>query len=472
MMKRLRYLIAAVNLRQLVCLTGLLSLISLLAQGQPAQTPNVIIILADDLGYGDLGCYGHPTIRTPNLDKMAEEGTRFTQFYVAANVCTPSRAALLTGRLPIRSGIYGKRGVFFTNSANGLPTSEITIAEALKTKGYQTALIGKWHLGSQPEHLPLQHGFDYYFGLPYSNDMGKVGSTPRQVSTNPPLPLYRNNRVIETEPDQRLLTKRYTTEAISFIKTNKSRPFFLYYASPFPHVPLYASSDFAGKSKRGLYGDVVEELDWSVGQLLTTLREQKLDKNTLVIFLSDNGPWQMNALAPGTGGSAGLLYEAKGSTYEGGMRVPAIAWGPGLVRAKTISTALVTSMDLYPTILNLAKADIPEDRTLDGLDIRALLKGQQETVTNVVYFYDSDRLQAIRKGPWKAHFMTHASYSPDPPAPHDPPLLYNVEADPSERFDVGKEHPDVIADLTNEYEKHKAGIQPVPPLLDAVVPAK
>ena len=403
---------------------------------------------------------------------MAEEGTRFTQVYVAANVCTPSRAALLTGRLPIRNGIYGKRQVFFTNSANGLPASEITIAEALRTKGYQTALIGKWHLGSQPEHLPLQHGFDYYFGLPYSNDMGKVGSIPTQVSTNLPLPLYRNNQVVETEPDQRLLTKRYTAEAVSFIKKNNAKSFFLYYASPFPHVPLYASDDFAGKSKRGLYGDVVEELDWSVGQILKALREQKLDKNTLVIFLSDNGPWQMKTLVPETGGSAGLLYEAKGSTYEGGMRVPAIAWGPGLVRPNVVSSAIATSMDLYPTILNLAKADIPKDRTLDGADIQPVLSGKKATVTNVVYFYDSNRLQAIRKGPWKAHFITHASYSPDAPTSHNPPLLYNVEADPSEQFEVGNEYPDVLEDLKKEYKNHKAGVQPVPPLLDAIVPAK
>lgn len=451
--------------------TAFLLLLSIgsVAEAQSTRSPNVIIILADDLGYGDLGCYGHPTIRTPNLDRMAEEGTRFTQFYVAANVCTPSRAALLTGRLPIRNGIFGKRQVFFTNSANGLPHSEITIAEALKTKGYQTALIGKWHLGSQPEYLPLQHGFDYYFGLPYSNDMGKVGSIPTQVNQNPPLPLYQNNKVIEIEPDQRLLTKRYTDEAIKFIKANKAKPFFLYYASPFPHVPLYASDKFAGKSKRGLYGDVVEELDWSVGQVLTTLREQKLDKNTLVVFLSDNGPWQMKTLVPGTGGSAGLLYEAKGSTYEGGMRVPAIAWRPGFVRPKMVSSAIATSMDLYPTILNLAKAALPNDRELDGIDIRHLLTGANEKTTDVVYFYDSDRLHAIRKGPWKAHFMTHASYSPEPPAPHDPPLLYNVEADPSERFEVGKDHPEVIEDLKKEYEKHKAGVKPVPPLLDAII---
>lgn len=458
--------------KKIACFSLLFVFFNSLANAQTNRTPNIIIILADDLGYGDLGCYGHPTIRTPNLYQMAQEGTRFTQFYVAANVCTPSRAALLTGRLPIRNGIFGKRGVFFTNSANGLPHSEITIAEALKTKGYQTALIGKWHLGSQPEYLPLQHGFDYYFGLPYSNDMGKVGAVPNLVTQNPPLPLYRNNTVIETEPDQQLLTKRYTNEVVTFIKKNKAKPFFLYYASPFPHVPLYASSDFAGKSKRGLYGDVVEELDWSVGQVLTTLREQKLDKNTLVIFLSDNGPWLMKALVPGTGGSAGLLYEAKGSTYEGGMRVPAIAWGPGLVQPKTVSSAIATSMDLYPTILHLANADLPTDRTLDGLDIQDLLSGKKASVTEVVYFYDSDRLHAIRKGPWKAHFTTHASYSPEAPAPHDPPLLYNVETDPSEKFEVGKEHPEVIDDLKKEYEKHKAGVKPVPPLLDAIIPVK
>ncbi|RZJ26400.1 MAG: arylsulfatase, partial [Flavobacterium sp.] len=286
-------------------------------RAQSAKEPNFIIILADDLGYGDLSCYGHPTIRTPHLDRMAAEGTRFTQFYVAANVCTPSRAALLTGRLPIRNGIFGKRAVFFPNSANGLPHSEMTIAKALKSKGYQTGIVGKWHLGSKPEFLPLQYGFDSYFGLPYSNDMGKVGSFPTQTAlpnNNPLLPLYRDNNVIETEPDQRLLTKRYTDEVLKFITANKGKPFFMYYASPFPHVPLYASDDFNGKSKRGLYGDVVEELDWSVGQILKKLKDLKLDKNTYVVFLSDNGPWLIKNRLEENGGSAGPLFEAKGST--------------------------------------------------------------------------------------------------------------------------------------------------------------
>ncbi|WP_421825380.1 sulfatase [Larkinella sp.] len=458
---------------------GLFSLLALWTlydgRAQSAKQPNFIIILADDLGYGDLSCYGHPTIRTPHLDQMAVEGTRFTQFYVAANVCTPSRAALLTGRLPIRNGIFGKRVVFFTNSANGLPHSEVTIAKALKTNGYQTGLVGKWHLGSRPEYLPLNYGFDSYFGLPYSNDMGKVGSISGAKAagippnTNPPLPLYRNTQVIETEPDQRLLTKRYTDEVLKFITANKGKPFFMYYASPFPHVPLYASDDFNGKSKRGLYGDVVEELDWSVGQILRKLKDLKLDKNTYVVFLSDNGPWLIKNRLEEEGGSAGPLFEAKGSTYEGGMRVPTIVWGPGRVKANTVSSAVATSMDLFPTILTLAKVPLPKDRVLDGQNIHDLWTGQKDKVTDLVYYYDSDRLYAIRKGPWKAHFTTHPSYSPEAPVPHDPALLYNLEVDPGERYEVGSKHPEILEDLKKEFEKHRAGVVPVAPLLDAIV---
>jgi arylsulfatase A len=441
---------------------------------QSVKQPNFIIILADDLGYGDLSSYGHPTIRTPNLDKMALEGTRFTQFYVAANVCSPSRAALLTGRLPIRTGVFGTNSankVFFTNSTSGLPHRELTLPKALKATGYQTAIVGKWHLGSLPQFLPLNYGFDSYFGIPYSNDMGnKEGSIPPRdgkpfTSANPPLPLYRNEKVLETEPDQNLLTKRFTTEVTDLITKNKNKPFFIYYASPFPHVPLHASPDFAGKSKRGPYGDVVEELDWSVGQVLNKLKELKLDKNTFVVFLSDNGPWLMKSLIDENGGSAGLLYEAKASTYEGGMRVPAIAWMPGTVKNQ-ISSAVATSMDLYPTILGLAGIETSKDKQLDGNDIKDLLTGKKDKVTDIVYYYDANNLYAIRKGPYKAHFQTNASYSQKPAEAHTPPLLYNLEHDPSEKFEIGKKHPEVIEELTSAYKKHLEGVVPVEAELD------
>ncbi len=438
-----------------------------------SKQPNFIIILADDLGYGDLGSYGHPTIRTPNLDKMALEGTRFTQFYVAANVCSPSRAALLTGRLPIHNGVFGTNSankVFFTNSTSGLPHSEVTLAKALKGKGYQTAIVGKWHLGHLPQFLPLNYGFDSYFGIPYSNDMGKEGfMAPREgrpvTSNNPPLPLYRNETVLETEPDQNLLTRRFTTEVTDLITKNRNKPFFIYYASPFPHVPLHASPDFAGKSKRGPYGDVVEELDWSVGQVLNKLKELKLDKNTFVVFLSDNGPWLMKSLIDENGGSSGLLYEAKASTYEGGMRVPAIAWMPGTVKNQT-SSAVATSMDLYPTILGLAGVEVAQNKPLDGNNIKDLLTGQKDKVTDVVYYYDANNLYAIRKGAYKAHFQTNASYSQKPAESHNPPLLYNVEHDPSEKFEIGKKYPEVVEELTAVYKKHLESVVPVDAELD------
>jgi arylsulfatase A len=440
---------------------------------QTGKQPNFIIILADDLGYGDLGSYGHPTIRTPNLDKMALEGTRFTQFYVAANVCSPSRAALLTGRLPIRNGVFGTNSankVFFTNSTSGLPHSEITLAKALKGKGYQTAIVGKWHLGSLPEFLPLHYGFDSYFGIPYSNDMGKEGfMAPREgrpvSAANPDLPLYRNEKVLETEPDQNFLTKRFTTEVTGLISKHRDKPFFIYYASPFPHVPLHASPDFAGKSKRGPYGDVVEELDWSVGQILSKLKELKLDKNTFVVFLSDNGPWLMKSLIDENGGSSGLLYEAKASTYEGGMRVPAIAWMPGTVKSQT-SQAVATSMDLYPTILAMAGLALPKDKPSDGNDIKDLLTGKTDKITDIVYYYDANQLYALRKGAYKAHFQTNGSYSQKPAEAHNPPLLYNLEHDPSEKFEIGKKHPQVIEELTAAYKKHLEGVVPVEAELD------
>jgi len=428
-----------------------------LAKGQKTQaTPNIIVILADDLGYGDLSCFGHPTIQTPNLNKMATEGVRLTQFYVGANVCTPSRAALLTGRLPVRSGMAGhSRVVLFPDSKGGLPASEITIAKALKTKGYATACIGKWHLGHLQQYLPANHGFDYYFGIPYSNDM-----RPNKTNNYPPLPLYKDSKVIEENPDQQFLTGRYTVEALAFIEKNKNKPFFLYYSNNFPHVPLYASDKFKGKSKRGLYGDVVSELDWSVGQLLNKLKELKLDGNTLVIFTSDNGPWLTQKQ---NGGSAGLLFEGKGSDYEGGMRVPAIAWWPGTIPANQLCTSPASAMDLFPTFLKLAGVDIPKDRAIDGQDIMPLLTGLRQETNEVIYYYNLDSLYAVRKGAWKAHFTSKYSYSKEPAITHNPPLLYNLENDPSEKFDLSKDHSDVVDDLRDEFIRHLKSVKKAPP---------
>ncbi|MDQ2657188.1 MAG: sulfatase-like hydrolase/transferase, partial [Bacteroidota bacterium] len=281
---------------------------------------NFIIILTDDQGYGDVGCYGHPSIKTPNIDNMAAAGQRWTSFYSAANVCTPSRAGLLTGRLPLRSGMCSdSRRVLFPDSNGGLPQSEITIAKLLKTAGYRTAAIGKWHLGHLAPYLPTKHGFDSYYGIPYSNDMDRVSTLPaREAVMNAKteyfqVPLMHNEEIIEKPADQNTITKRYTEQAVRFISENKTNPFFLYLAHSFPHVPLFASESFRGKSERGLYGDVIEEIDWSVGQILKTLKEKKLDKKTIVIFTSDNGPW---VLYDQHGGSAGPLYGAKGTGYE------------------------------------------------------------------------------------------------------------------------------------------------------------
>ena len=303
-----------------------------LAQGE-TRSPNVIVIFTDDMGYGDIGVYGHPSIMTPNLDRMAFEGQKWTSFYSAANVCTPSRAALLTGRYPIRSGMSNdKRRVLFPDSERGLPATELTIAEVLKEQGYHTAAIGKWHLGHLPAYLPTNHGFDYYYGIPYSNDMDRVNDVDRvEAFWNPKseyfnVPLMRNTEIIERPADQTTITKRYTEEAIQFIEQHKDSSFFVYLAHNLPHVPLFASGDFLGTSERGLYGDVIEEIDWSVGRIMDYLRQEGLDQNTLVVFTSDNGPW---VIFNEQGGSAGLLYGAKGTSYEGGVRVPGIFWWPG-----------------------------------------------------------------------------------------------------------------------------------------------
>ncbi len=444
--------------------------IALLA-GAPApvraeKLPNIVIILADDLGYGDLGCYGHPSIRTPNLDRMAAEGMRFTDFYVAATVCTPSRAALLTGRLPIRSGMSGdlQHRVQNKNSPGGLPPEEITIARALKTGGYATQAIGKWHLGHYPQNLPTSHGFDAFYGLRWSNDMEPARGIPRNASSslNPQVEwwnaaLMRNDQIIEQPTDLHTLTKRYTAEAVRFIQQHRKGPFFLYFAHTYPHIPLFASPQFQQTSPRGLYGDVVEELDWSVGQVLDTLRQQGLDKNTLVFFTSDNGPW---LIKDRVGGCAGLLQGGKGSTWEGGMREPGIAWWPGKIKAGTVNRELACSMDLFTTALTLAKVPVPSDRIIDGVDLTPLLRGKGASQRHLVIYYNGDEVYAIRKGPYKAHFTTFSGYGKDTPEKHDPPLLFHLPNDPGERFDIAADHPEVIADLQQELAKHRVGLVP------------
>ncbi|MBM3832740.1 MAG: sulfatase [Verrucomicrobia bacterium] len=427
------------------------------------RLPNFVILFADDLGYGDLGCYGHPTIRTPNLDRMAAEGLRFTDFYSAASVCTPSRAALLTGRYPVRNGMCSDtRRVLFPDSAGGLPQDETTLAEALKTKGYATACIGKWHLGHLPQYLPTRNGFDYYFGLPYSNDMDRVADAKlgRSIFLDPKVeywkvPLLQNAKMIEQPAHQPSLTRRYTAEAIKFIGQNRSKPFLLYVPYAFPHVPLFASDRFAGQSPRGLYGDVVEEMDWSAGEIMASIRKEGIAEHTLVFFSSDNGPW---LLFNEQGGSAGLLREGKGSTWEGGMRVPGLAWWPGKIKAGAVSRDLACTMDIFSTCLSLAGASPPSDREIDGVDLGPVLFGKGKGRRDLFFYYRDTQLYAVRKGPFKAHFMTRAGYGDEKAETHDRPLLFHLGHDPAEKFDVAKDHPDVLADLAKEVERHRTAV--------------
>lgn len=425
------------------------------APGQTGQTsnrpPNFVFIYADDAGYGDLGCYGNKLIKTPNLDRMAQEGMKFTSFYSCAAVCTPSRVGLLTGRYQVRSGLIN---VLNSNAKVGLGDSEITLAQALKPQGYTSAIIGKWHLGHLPQFLPTRHGFDYYFGIPYSNDMK-------------PHPILRNEDVIDPDPPFATLTQRYTTEAIQFLENHKDKPFFLYLAHSMPHVPIDASANFRGKSAGGLYGDVIEELDWSTGQILQTLKRLGLDENTLVIFSSDNGPWLVKKEH---GGTAGPLRAGKGTTFEGGVREPCIARWPGKIKPGSVEDRPAIMLDWFPTFVKLAGGQVPTDRIIDGKDIAPVLLGTAKRQDEEFFFYVGWNLQSHRSGPWKLKLplvprrpATQAATRPATQPEGHGLLLFNLDADPGETTNLADQHPEIVARLKRqiaEFQKTVTTTQP------------
>ncbi len=410
------------------------------AQAPDARKPNIVLVFTDDQGYQDLGCYGSPQIRTPNIDALAADGVRFTDFYVAASVCSPSRAALLTGCYPPRVGVSR---VLFPRDNIGLNPDEVTIADLLRDEGYATACISKWHLGHHPEFLPTRHGFDRYYGIPYSNDMDGVNEEDGSRSFN--VPLMRDEEIVERPAEQTTLTKRYTEEAVSFIRESADKPFFLYLPHTMPHIPLYASDQFAGKSERGLYGDVIEEIYWSVGRIMETLREAGVDDNTLVIYTSDNGPWLSKKE---DSGSALPFRDGKFSAYEGGMRVPCVMRWPGVVPPGAVCSQTAGTIDLLPTLAGIAGATPPTDRVIDGKDILPLMAGKADvTPREDTYYYRGERLAAMRRGDWKLHLAwTRRPKGKEPVVV--PAELYDLSADPEESRDVADVEPATVAVMT------------------------
>jgi arylsulfatase A-like enzyme len=449
-----------------------LAIAGLLAAAAPAPAaqaprPNLVFVLADDLGYGDLSSYGAIDLATPGIDRLAREGMRFTDFYSAGNICSPSRAALLTGRYPLRSGV---NAVLFQDTLEGLPESEVTLAELLRDAGYRTAMIGKWHLGSRDPHMPWSHGFEEFFGVPYSNDDENFF-------------LYDGPRRLPEPVDLVQLTRLYTHRALDFLAraAGDERPFFLYLAYNAPHVPLDPAPGFAGRSRRGAYGDVVEELDAAVAVLLDRLAALGADHETLVVFTSDNGPW---LAMRGWGGSAGGLRGGKTSTFEGGHRVPALARWPGRIPAAVEARGMATMMDWLPTIAALAGAPLPADRPIDGRSLVRVLDGSGER-EETPFFYLRLRLPfgeqrheigAVRLGRWKLVLPQRGFY----PRLLEPLLrtelyrhgrmLFDLETDPGERHDVAGLHPDVVARLADEIERFESSAAPAIPVRASAAP--
>ena len=439
------------------------------------RPPNLVILFADDLGYGDLGSYGHPAIRTPNLDALALEGQRWTDFYVAAPVCSPSRGALLTGKLPIHSGLYGRKvSVLFPGQPGGIPSEETTLAETLRELGYATGIVGKWHLGDRPENYPTRHGFDFWYGIPYSNDMDwstdmgmEAYFKPKPEYWNVPLIESRagdqgySDRLLERPPYQASLTRRYTEQAIEFIDAHANGPFLLYLPYTMPHTPLFASEDFSGQSLAGRYGDVVEEIDWSVGEIRRGLERAGIAHNSLLVFSSDNGPW---LLMRNDRGSAGPLRNGKGTTFEGGVRVPAIFWWPGTI-APAVVRGMGSAMDILPTFVALAGGDPPTET--DGFDLSSTLIKDAPVARKVLPYYRSGALYALRKGAYKVHLITEGAYGFGPErTQHRVPLLYHLGEDPGETHDLAEERPEVLEDMMAAVAAHMASVKAVPSLFD------
>jgi len=458
--------------RYLLGVLALVAAVSPAYAADPTRGPNVVLIVADDMGFADIGCYGANDIRTPNLDRLAKEGTRFLDFCVAQPVCTASRAAIMSGCYPNRIGLSGALN---HTSTVGIHPDEMLLPELLRAKGYSTAHYGKWHLGTRPAFFPTRHGFDEWVGLPYSNDNGPLHPTIKGI---PALPVYENSRVIELDPDQSQFTRLFTEKAVGFIKTNKDKPFFLYVPHVMPHVPIFASDAFRGKSARGRYGDVIEELDWGVGQILAALKDEGVDKNTLVLFLSDNGPF----LSYGEhAGRSAPLREGKLTVFEGGVRVPFLVRWPGKVPEGRVCGELVTGLDLLPTIAKLTGADLPKAK-IDGVDLAPLLLGEKTASgrTSFAYFSGSE-LHAVRRARWKLHFPHDYLVVNGTPGKDGKPAnyehmkpnaieesgirgiasrhgyrvenlglsLFDLANDPGEAKNVAAEHPEIVKELTS-----------------------